>query len=201
MIRNTPDNNEINRADMSQNQSPNQLTDSDKLQKPANKRGAARLLAVQALYQMELNGAGLLEIIAEYENLRHGQEIDGETYLQADINWFRSTLSGVVELQKSIDPVIHDALPKNWPLRRLEVLLRAILRAGVFELVKRPDVPAVVVINEYVDIAKAFFDSDEWRMVNGLLDNIARRINDKDPSLKVLEKTTPTNSNSISEVE
>jgi N utilization substance protein B len=156
--------------------------------KPANKRGVARLSAVQALYQMELTGAGLLEIVAEYENLRLGKEIDGETYLEADHDWFRSTLSGVIKLQKTIDPVIHQALPDSWPLRRLEILLRAILRAGVFELVKRKDVPSVVVINEYVDIAKAFFDGDEWRMVNGLLDRIARNINSDDPSLRALEK-------------
>ena len=153
----------------------------------ANKRGAARLSAVQALYQMELTGAGLLEIVAEYENLRLGQEVDGEKYLEADSNWFRSTLSGVIELQKTIDPVIHDALPDGWPLKRLEVILRAILRAGVYELTKRNDVPSVVVINEYVDIAKAFFDGDEWRMVNGLLDKVARKYNADDPSLKELK--------------
>ncbi len=160
-------------------------------QKPANKRGAARLSAVQALYQMELTGAGLLEITSEYESLRIGQEVDGEQYLDADKSWFRSTLSGVIGLQKTIDPVIHEALPDGWPLKRLEVLLRAILRAGVFELVKRKDVPSVVVINEYVDIAKAFFDGDEWRMVNGLLDGVARKINSDDPSLKALETSKP----------
>jgi N utilization substance protein B len=160
--------------------------------KAANKRGAARLSAVQALYQMELTGSGLVETVAEYENLRIGKEIDGDEYIDADRNWFRSTLSGVIELQKTIDPVIHEALPKSWPLRRLEVLLRAILRAGVFELAKRRDVPAVVVINEYVDIAKAFFDGDEWRMVNGLLDTVARKLNSDDPSLKALEVSEPS---------
>ena len=158
-------------------------------QKPANKRGAARLSAVQALYQMELTGAGLRETAAEYENLRLGKEVDGEKYLDADAQWFRSTLSGVIELQKVIDPIIHAALPEGWPLRRLEILLRAILRAGVFELVKRKDVPAVVVINEYVDIAKAFFDGDEWRMVNGLLDQVARKMKSNDPSLKPLDNS------------
>jgi N utilization substance protein B len=168
-------------------QKPPDKTASKNTGKSANKRGAARLSAVQALYQMELTGAGLLETVAEYENLRIGKEIDGEEYIDADRNWFRSTLSGVVDLQKTIDPVIHEALPQGWPLRRLEVLLRAILRAGVFELAKRKDVPAVVVINEYVDIAKAFFDGDEWRMVNGLLDAVARKISSDDPSLKALE--------------
>lgn len=162
---------------------------SEKPVKPVNKRGAARLAAVQALYQMEITGVGLLEVAAEYENLRLGQEIDGDQYLDADANWFRTTISGVIELQKTIDPVIHDALPEGWPLRRLEVLLRAILRAGVFELVKRKDVPSSVVINEYVDIAKAFFDSDAWKMVNGLLDQVARKLNSNDPSLKELAKS------------
>ncbi|MCF6322206.1 MAG: transcription antitermination factor NusB [Rhizobiaceae bacterium] len=161
----------------------------DKSPKRANKRGAARLSAVQALYQMELTGAGVTEIVAEYENLRLGKEIDGEKYLDADKSWFRTTLIGVIELQKTIDPIIHEALPDGWPLKRLEVLLRAILRAGVFELVKRKDVPSVVVITEYVDIAKAFFDGDEWRMVNGLLDKVARKINSDDPSLKALENS------------
>jgi len=162
---------------------------SEKSPKRANKRGAARLSAVQALYQVELTGAGVKEIIAEYEKLRLGQEIDGDIYIEADKNWFRTTLTGVIELQKTIDPIIHEALPQGWPLKRLEVLLRAILRAAVFELVKRKDVPSVVVINEYVDIAKAFFDGDEWRMANGVLDKVARNINSDDPSLKALEKS------------
>lgn len=164
------------------------MSDNNK-QKLANKRGAARLAAVQALYQMEITGIGILEVISEYEDMRLGQEIDGDKYLEADSNWFRTTVAGVIDLQKNIDPVIHEALPEGWPLRRLEVILRAIMRAGVYELARRKDVPAVVVINEYVDIAKAFFDGDEWRMVNGLLDQVARKINADDPSLKALEDT------------
>ncbi len=159
-------------------------------QKRANQRGAARLAIVQALYQMELTGAGLLEITAEYEELRLGREIDGEEYLQADVAWFRSTLSGVVDIQKTIDPVIHASLPKGWPLKRLEVLLRAILRAGVYEMTRRADVPISVVISEYVDIAKAFFDGEEWRMVNGVLDGVARKIKSDDPTLKPLKGTS-----------
>ena len=154
----------------------------------ANKRSVARLAAVQALYQMEITGIGILEVIAEYEDLRLGQEIDGEKYLEADSSWFRTTVTGVIDLQKTIDPIIHGALPDGWPLRRLEILLRSIMRAGVYELAKRKDVPAVVVINEYVDIAKAFFNGDEWRMVNGLLDQVARKVNADDPSLKALEE-------------
>ena len=157
--------------------------------KPANKRGVARLAAVQALYQMEISNTGLLETIAEYESLRIGKEIDGETYREADIAWFRATLGGVIELQTSIDPVIHEALPEGWPLKRLQVLLRAILRAGVFELVRAKDVPAAVVITEYVDIAKAFFDAEESRMVNGILDAVARKVKADDPSLSELKNS------------
>ncbi len=168
--------------------------------KPANKRGAARLSAVQALYQMEINNAGLLETIAEYETLRIGKEVDGETYREVDIAWFRTTVSGVIELQKSIDPVIHEALPESWPLRRLQVLLRAILRAGVFELVRAKDVPSAVVISEYVDIAKAFFDTEESRMVNAILDAVARKVNADDPTLNKLKETNLSETASLQDV-
>lgn len=140
----------------------------------ANKRGAARLAAVQALYQMELGGANLTEIVAEYENLRLGSTIDGEEYLSADVAYFRGLMSGVVSEQKEIDPLINDALTSDWPLSRIDITLRAVLRCGAFELKKRKDVPARVIISEYVDVAKAFFEEDEPRMVNGVLDNLAR---------------------------
>ena len=144
--------------------------------KPANKRGAARLAAVQALYQMELSGSPLTEIVAEYENLRLGREVDGEQYLEADAGWFRSIVAGVVGNQRQIDPLIHAALTSDWPLARLEILLRSILRAAVFELDARADVPSRVIISEYVDIAKAFFADDEPGMVNGVLDRIAHKL-------------------------
>ncbi|MCB1459393.1 MAG: transcription antitermination factor NusB [Nitratireductor sp.] len=144
--------------------------------KPANKRGAARLAAVQALYQMELSGASVTEIVAEYENSRLGQEIDGETYLDADHGWFRSVVSGVVSQQRRIDPEIHSMLTPDWPLARLHTLLRSILRAAVYELVNRKEVPARVIISEYVDVAKAFFSDDEPGMINGVLDRITRKL-------------------------
>jgi len=146
--------------------------------KPANKRGAARLAAVQALYQMDIVGTGVMETVAEYENSRLGMEVDGDTYLAADASWFRGIVAGVVEQQKQIDPIIHSALADDWPLARIESILRAILRAGVFELSNRKDVPARVVITEYVDVANAFFDGDEPRMVNGVLDRVTRRLRD-----------------------
>lgn len=142
--------------------------------RPANKRGAARLAAVQALYQMELGGANVAQIVSEYENIRLGQAIDGEQYLDADAAYFRGIMSGVVTRQKEIDPLIDQALTPDWPLSRIDTTLRAVLRCGVFELKERRDVPARVIISEYVDVAKAFFEIDEPRMVNGVLDKIAR---------------------------
>lgn len=142
----------------------------------ANKRGTARLAAVQALYQMDVAGTGLLEIAAEYEAFRLGKEVDGVQYLEADPQWFRAILAGVVENQKSVDPVIRQALTEDWPLSRLDSTLRAVLRAGVFELMKRPDVPVAVIVSEYVDIARAFYDEDEPKLVNAVLDRVARRV-------------------------
>ena len=144
--------------------------------RPANKRGSARLAAVQALYQMDLSSAPVSEVVSEYENIRIGQEVDGDTYLEADLGWFRGIVAGVVELQTKLDPMINDALPNDWPLSRIDILLRSVMRAGVFELLKRKDVPAKVVINEYLDVAKAFFDEDEPRLINGVLNNIAREL-------------------------
>jgi N utilization substance protein B len=150
--------------------------DSAPAARPANKRGTARLAAVQALYQMDIVGTGLLEIAAEYEAYRLGKEVDGTVYREADAQWFRAILSGVVEHQKEIDPVIGQSLTEDWPLSRLDSTLRAILRAGVYELMMRPDVPVAVIVSEYVDIAKAFYDEDEPKLVNAVLDRVSRRV-------------------------
>jgi N utilization substance protein B len=144
--------------------------------KQANKRGAARLAAVQALYQMDVGGTGLLETVAEYESFRLGQEVDGETYREADAAWFRDIVSGVVRGQTAIDPLIHTSLTADWPLARLDTTLRAILRAGTYEITARKDVPVAVIIVEYVDIAKAFYTEDEPRLVNAVLDRVSRRV-------------------------
>lgn len=142
--------------------------------KPANKRGAARLAAVQALYQMDVGGTPLLETVSEYENHRLGREIDGETYRDADAAWFRDVVSGVVRRQKEIDPLIHNALPSDWPLSRLDTTLRAIMRAGTYEISARKDVPVAVIVSEYVDVAKAFYTAEEPGLVNAVLDRLAR---------------------------
>ena len=142
----------------------------------ANRRGAARLAAVQALYQMDLAATPLHEILAEVESHRLGREVDGEEYLPAEAAHFRDVVGGVVADQRRLDPMIDQALSKGWPLKRIETVLRAILRAGVYELDKKPDVPARVVVAEYVDVANAFVDRDETGMINAVLDQLARQL-------------------------
>lgn len=144
--------------------------------RPANKRGAARLGAVQALYQMDIGGTSLQQVVSEFENVRLGKEIDGEQYLEADFAYFRGILAGVVKEQVQLDPLIHNALTADWPLARIDSLLRAVLRAATFEILRRKDVPAKVIITEYVDVTKAYFLEDEPKMVNGVLDHIARDV-------------------------
>jgi len=141
--------------------------------RPANQRGAARLGAVQALYQMDIGGASLPAVIGEFEAHRLDGELEGEQRRPADKPFFRALVSGVVAAQRSIDPIIHAALPPTWPLTRIDLTLRAILRCGVFELLERRDIPGRVVITEYVDVANAFFSADEPGLVNGVLNRVA----------------------------
>ena len=141
----------------------------------ANKRGAARLAAVQALYQMDLAGTGINEILAEFESHWLGGEVEGDKYLPAEAAFFRDVVSGVVRDQARLDPIIDDALSRGWPLKRIDAILRAVLRAGAYELDHRKDVPGRVVVSEYVDVAHAFVDSEETGMVNAVLDQIARQ--------------------------
>ena len=142
----------------------------------ANRRGAARLAAAQVLYQMDIVATPLNDILAEYERHWIGQEVDGSQYLPAEAAFFRSVVQGVLDDQRRLDPLIDKALQGGWPLKRVEALLRAVLRAGVFELSARKDVPARVVVAEYVDVAHAFLDRDETGMVNAVLDQLARQL-------------------------
>ena len=137
-------------------------------------RSAARLAIVQALYQMEVAGKGLNEIFAEFETHWIGREIEGDQYKPAELSFFRDVLQGVLTDQVEIDRQIDQALQGGWPLQRLETVMRAVLRAGAFELRSRKDVPPRVVIKEYVDVAGAFFGPTESGMVNAVLDRIAR---------------------------
>jgi len=152
------------------------LPSGDKDVRKANKRGAARLAAVQALYQMDLAGTGLNEILAEFESHWLGREVEGAQYLPAEAAFFRDIVSGVVREQKKLDPLIDAALAKGWPLKRIEAVLRAALRAGCYELDHRRDIPARVVVSEYADVAAAFVERDETGMVNAVLDQLAHSL-------------------------
>ena len=142
----------------------------------ANRRGAARLAAVQALYQMDLAATPLHDILAQFESHWIGREVEGEQYLPVEAAYFRDVVGGVVAEQRRLDPMIDAALARGWPLKRIETVLRAILRAGAYELDRKHDVPARVVVSEYVDVAHAFVDREETGMVNAVLDQLARQL-------------------------
>jgi len=142
----------------------------------ANKRGAARLCAVQALYQMDLAGTGLNEIMAEFDSHWLGGEIEGVEFLPAEAAFFRDIVAGFVAEQSRLDPQIDKALAKGWPLERIDAVLRAALRAAAYELDQRGDVPARVVVSEYCDVAAAFVGSAETGMLNAVLDQLARQL-------------------------
>ena len=138
-------------------------------------RSAARLGAVQALYQMDMAQTDLSDVLAEFEARGIGVDNGGdEPRTQVDVKLFRDVVSGVVQHQLRLDPMIDGVLAEGWTLGRLDSILRAILRAGAYELVLRLDIPPKVVISEYIDVAHAFFDNDEPRFVNGALDRLAR---------------------------
>ena len=118
----------------------------------------------------------LNDILAEFESHWIGREVEGAQYLPAEAAFFRDVVSGVVREQRSLDPLVDKALAQGWPLKRIEAILRAVLRAGAYELGHRSDVPARVVVSEYVDVANAFVDKDETGMVNAVLDQIARQL-------------------------
>ena len=143
-------------------------------------RSSARLAAVQALYQMDLTGKGIAEILAEFESFWIGQEVEGDEYKPAEIAFFHDILNGVLADQISIDQQVDRALAAGWPLARIEAVMRAILRAGDYELRKRVDIPARVVLSEYVDIASAFFGREEAGMINAVLDVLAREARAKE---------------------
>ncbi len=144
------------------------------------KRSLARLAAVQALYQIELARAEPGSVVAEFVDHRLGREIDGERYGEADRGLFADIVAGASDRREEIDRAIAAALPEDWPLKRLEMVLRAILRAATYELLVRADVPPRVTINEYLDIAHAFFSGKEPGMVNGVLDRLAHTLRPAD---------------------
>ena len=139
-------------------------------------RTAARLAAVQALYQMDMTAIDLNHVIAEFEVHRLGQEVEGNQYCDAETQFFRDIVEGVVREQRRIDPLVDRHLAEGWRLNRVDSILRAILRAGAYEMLMRKDVPSRVVITEYVDLAHAFFEGEEPKVVNGILDRLAHRL-------------------------
>jgi transcription antitermination protein NusB len=149
------------------------------------KRSVARLLAVQALYQIELNRSapgvpGIDAVVGEFVKHRLGQEIEGENYGEADRSLFIDIVKGTSSRQDDLDPMLNSALTDEWPLPRLETTLRAILRVGAYELLARSDIPPRVVISEYLDVAHAFFAGKEPAMVNGVLDKLAHVLREGD---------------------
>lgn len=138
----------------------------------AERRAAARLAAVQAVYQLEMSGRGASAIVKEFKDHRLTEDF-GEDGV--DIDLFCAIVEGVVEAQTEIDRAIVNVLAQGWKLERLDATARAILRAGGFELLRRPDIPPNVSIDAYIDVANAFFDeSSEPKFINGALDAVAR---------------------------
>ncbi len=141
---------------------------------PPSRRSAARLGAVQALYQMDLSGSDVGETLAQFSSRAMGENFEDGQCGEADYRHLREVVDGVVREQKAIDPVVDQILDKGWPLHRLDSTVRAILRAGAYELMFMDKVPARVAISEYVDVADAFFGEEEPRFVNGVLNRLAR---------------------------
>ena len=139
-------------------------------------RSQARLAAVQALYQMDLAETDVAEVIEEFKAHRLGASAEDGAVADADREHFARVLSGVVKHQLEIDPLIDQQLARGWRLARVDSIVRAILRAAALELKACPDVPVRVVISEYVEVANAFFEGDEPKVVNGVLDELARKL-------------------------
>ena len=139
-------------------------------------RSAARLAAVQALYQQEMEGTPLPRLLKEFHDHRLGATIEDEEYHEAERDFFDDLVTGVDARRSDIDEAIGAKLAAGWTLDRLDRPMRAILRAGAYELIARADVPVGSVISEYVDVAHAFFDKREAGFVNGLLDAIAKEV-------------------------
>ncbi len=144
----------------------------------ARLRRTARLSAVQALYQMELTGLGAQAVVVQFRNHHFGYDDEPGDYIECDEDFFEDLLTGIVTRQDEVDALAASVVKDGWKYSRLDSTVRAILRAGGYELLARDDVPTGVVINEYVDIAKAFFEGPEPGFVNATLDALARTVRD-----------------------
>ncbi len=137
-------------------------------------RSAARLAAVQALYQLEMEHTELARLLDEFHRHRLGAEIEGDQYAEAEVAFFDDTVRGVAARREEIDALLEDKLAEGWRLDRLDKTMLQVLRAGSWELLARADVPTATTISEYVDVAHAFFETREAKFVNGVLDAVAK---------------------------
>jgi N utilization substance protein B len=140
------------------------------------RRSAARLAAVQALYQVDLAGGDPEAVLGEFVRYRFGQEVDGDRYVEPDPVLFGAILRGVAGRRQTVDDLLRGSLDPQWSLDRVELLLASILRAGAWELLGNPEVPARIVIADYVKLSQAFYGGKEPGMVNGVLDHVARTV-------------------------
>jgi len=139
-------------------------------------RAAARLSAVQALYQFDMEGTQLPILLDEFHRHRLGMEIDDAKFAKADVAFFDDVVKGVVARRDEIDELLSSKLSEGWSLGRLDKTMLQILRAGAYELMARPDVPTGAAITEYLDVCHAFFDPREAKFLNGMLDSVAKSV-------------------------
>jgi transcription antitermination protein NusB len=139
-------------------------------------RAAARLAAVQALYQREMEATPLARLLDEFHQHRLGREIEDEQYFEAEVDFFDDIVSGVIAREEEIDALLSERLAEGWTLQRLDKTMLQILRAGAYELLARPDIPTGTAIGEYIDVAHAFFAAREAKFVNGVLDALAKAV-------------------------
>lgn len=139
-------------------------------------RAAARLAAVQALYQLDMEATPMAMLLDEFHRHRLGAEIEGDQYAEAEVAFFDAVVQGVAARREEIDGLLAARLAEGWTLERLDKTMLQILRAGAWELLARSDVPTAAAISEYVDVAHAFFEAREAKFVNGVLDAVAKGV-------------------------
>jgi N utilization substance protein B len=144
--------------------------------KRSRERAVARLAAVQALYQHEMESTAQAKLLDEFHQHRLGREIENEQYAEADIDFFDDLVIGALARREEIDALLSERLAQGWNLARLDKTMLQIVRAGAYELLARPDIPVGTAISEYLDVAHAFFDEREAKFVNGVLDAVAKAV-------------------------
>lgn len=139
-------------------------------------RAAARLGAVQALYQHDMEATRIATLLDEFHRHRLGAEIEDMQFIDAEVSFFDDVVQGVIARRDEVDAMVTSKLADGWKLERLDKTMLQILRCGTYELIARADVPTGTVINEYLDVAHAFFDAREAKFVNGMLDAVAKAV-------------------------